>query len=266
MKSISVLGCGWLGLPLAEALIKAGFSVKGSTTTPDKIARLKTKNIAPFLIKLTPTGLEGEVDGFFSSSVLFVNITPGLRAGQSEDFTSKIASLINVFENTPLKWVIFVSSTSVFRDSQGKVDEQIEPKPETESGRQLWECEKLILQLKNIKTTVLRLGGLVGVDRHPVKYLSGLKNLPDGDAFINFIHRDDVISLVFHILKNNIYGIVHGVAPHHPKKRDYYLKAAQELGIKPPEYTNQISDLSYKKVYSARLIRNWVFEYGKTFG
>ena len=36
MKQISILGCGWLGFPLAQALLKAGFSTKGSTTSIDK--------------------------------------------------------------------------------------------------------------------------------------------------------------------------------------------------------------------------------------
>jgi 3-hydroxyisobutyrate dehydrogenase-like beta-hydroxyacid dehydrogenase len=28
MKKISILGCGWLGFPLAKALLKEGFAVK----------------------------------------------------------------------------------------------------------------------------------------------------------------------------------------------------------------------------------------------
>jgi len=47
---ISILGCGWLGLPLAEHFRDAGYSVKGSTTSDDKIELLKGKQIAPFLI------------------------------------------------------------------------------------------------------------------------------------------------------------------------------------------------------------------------
>lgn len=32
MPTVSILGCGWLGLPLAEQLLAEGYSVKGSTT------------------------------------------------------------------------------------------------------------------------------------------------------------------------------------------------------------------------------------------
>ena len=36
MKNVSVLGCGWLGMPLAISLLDEGYSVKGSTTTEKK--------------------------------------------------------------------------------------------------------------------------------------------------------------------------------------------------------------------------------------
>ena len=49
---IAIIGCGWLGLPLAKKLIKEIFIVKGSTTSKEKISVLKTEKIEPFLIDL----------------------------------------------------------------------------------------------------------------------------------------------------------------------------------------------------------------------
>lgn len=194
-----------------------------------------------------------------------MNIPPGLRSSSEENFISKITSLLKCLENAPPKWLIFVSSTSVFGETQGEVNEQTEPEPETETGCQLLACEKRILQLKDMKTTVLRLGGLVGGERHPVKYLSGRKNLPDGDAFINFIHREDVIRLVLHIIEKRIEGVVHGVAPKHTKKRDYYTRAASELGILAPEYTENTAKFDYKKVVSTRLCNTYEFTFEVKF-
>ena len=34
---IGIIGCGWLGLPLAKLFLKNGFLVKGSTTSKEKI-------------------------------------------------------------------------------------------------------------------------------------------------------------------------------------------------------------------------------------
>lgn len=44
MTSISVLGCGWLGLPLAKHLIDSGFMVKGSIRSSSKISDLEKKS------------------------------------------------------------------------------------------------------------------------------------------------------------------------------------------------------------------------------
>ena len=64
MTKISILGCGWLGLPLAKALIGNGFSVKGFTTSVDKITLLENAGITTFLIDIG----ENEIKGNFQSN------------------------------------------------------------------------------------------------------------------------------------------------------------------------------------------------------
>ena len=49
MKVVSVIGCGWLGFPLAKLLINKGFSVKGSTTQQEKISLLENAGIEAYL-------------------------------------------------------------------------------------------------------------------------------------------------------------------------------------------------------------------------
>ena len=39
-QRISILGCGWLGLPLAKELLDRSFEVKGSTTSSNKLDQL----------------------------------------------------------------------------------------------------------------------------------------------------------------------------------------------------------------------------------
>jgi len=52
MKTISLLGCGNLGFPLALKLIKKGYCIKGSTKTPSKIKRFQNAGIIAYLINL----------------------------------------------------------------------------------------------------------------------------------------------------------------------------------------------------------------------
>ncbi|MDO1499384.1 hypothetical protein Q2T40_03905 [Winogradskyella maritima] len=68
--------------------------------------------------------------------------------------------------------IVFVSSTSVYGEIHGEVDEDTPPNPSTESGKQLTEAEKIFKDVKNFETTIIRFGGLIGPDRHPVTMLS----------------------------------------------------------------------------------------------
>ncbi|RUA14157.1 MAG: short-chain dehydrogenase, partial [Flavobacteriia bacterium] len=47
-NSIGVLGCGWLGLPLAQRLVESGFEVHGTTTSIEKVQQLQRLGIVPY--------------------------------------------------------------------------------------------------------------------------------------------------------------------------------------------------------------------------
>ncbi|NJN77323.1 MAG: hypothetical protein HC803_02520 [Saprospiraceae bacterium] len=77
---ISIIGCGWLGLPLGEFLVQKGYEVKGSTTTKDKLETIGNKGIKPFLINLE-TVINEKTDlafanDFFNTDLLYINIPP----------------------------------------------------------------------------------------------------------------------------------------------------------------------------------------------
>ena len=76
MKTVSVLGCGWLGEPLALSLKDAGFSVRGSARKPEGLPALSEKGIEPYLIDIAPEVNAERADEFFSSDVLFINFPP----------------------------------------------------------------------------------------------------------------------------------------------------------------------------------------------
>jgi 3-hydroxyisobutyrate dehydrogenase-like beta-hydroxyacid dehydrogenase len=64
MTQISILGCGWLGLPLAKTLLENDFSVKGSTTSNDKLSLLENLGIQPFIIALESNNVSGNIETF----------------------------------------------------------------------------------------------------------------------------------------------------------------------------------------------------------
>lgn len=238
-KVIGVIGCGWLGLPLAISFVKDGYAVHGSTTSEEKIGHLTKEGITPFLISLSEDGIEGDISGFLSHiDALVVNVPPKLRGkGTKENYVKKMLLLHQEIKTSAVTRIVFISSTSVYGDIDGDVTEKTIPQPATESGRQLLASEDIFRNDPTLKSTILRFGGLIGPKRHPVTMLSGRQGLSNGNAPINLIHLNDCINIIQATIFNNWWNsIFNGVYPNHPPKEKYYTQKAIELGIQIPDY------------------------------
>jgi nucleoside-diphosphate-sugar epimerase len=265
MKQISILGCGWLGLPLAKALLAKGFSVNGSTTSDEKISVLEKIGIQPFQINLTPTLSEAEgakiINFLFDSKILIIDIPPKLRGNLNENFVSKIENIIPIIEKSTVKKVLFVSSTSVYGEANGIVTEATIPNPDTEGGKQLLQVERLLQSNTNFQTTILRFGGLIGEDRNPVKFLAGKTNLENPDAPINLIHQDDCIGVILQIIATNSWGETYNaVAPQHPSRAEYYTQKALEKNLDLPIFNHDLPSVG-KTILSDKVqtVLNYTF-------
>ncbi|MFV8334952.1 SDR family NAD(P)-dependent oxidoreductase [Flavobacterium sp. RSP29] len=241
MTKISILGCGWLGLPLAKAMIAKGFSVNGSTTSVEKLSVLENSGIDPFLIALSENKTTGNVSDFLKNSeILIIDVPPKLRGSGTENFVSKIRNIIPFIEKSSVENVLFISSTSVYNENDAFVTEETIPKPDTEGGKQLLETEQLLQSNINFKTTVLRFGGLIGEDRHPIKFLAGRENLDNPDASINLIHQEDCVGIILKIIANNAWNeTFNAVAPSHPTRELYYTQKALDLNLALPKFNHK---------------------------
>ncbi len=262
-KKIAILGCGWLGFPLAKALLENNYVVNGSTTSEEKISILKSNKINPFLITLNENEISGNIDSFLENiSVLIINIPPKLRGLNKENFVAKIENLILFIEISFIKKVIFVSSTSVYAENNEIVTEESIPNPDSESGKQLLQVENILLHNKNFKTTILRFGGLIGDDRNPIKMLAGRENIENPDAVINFIHQQDCINILLKIIEKNDFNneVYNAVAPFHPTRIDYYTKKAIEFNLIPPKFKHD-KPSSRKTISSEKLIKEFNYNF-----
>jgi nucleoside-diphosphate-sugar epimerase len=249
-ETISILGCGWYGLPLAKALRSQNHIVKGSTTSPGKMTALKQADIDPYLINFEEDRITYDPK-FFSSKSLVICIPPKRSTGAQSGFPDKIQNILNAAENGSIENIIFISSTAVYGDHNKMVTESDEPDPETPSGQAMVKAEQ-ILQHQTIKTTILRFAGLVGPERDPARFFAGKTNVPNGRAPVNLIHLEDCIGLTLSILEQNAFGYIFNAScPDHPSKQDFYTKAAarSELGI--PTF---IDELNQWKVVSTNHI------------
>ncbi|MDP5122171.1 MAG: SDR family NAD(P)-dependent oxidoreductase, partial [Spirosomaceae bacterium] len=249
--TISILGCGWLGLPLAKSLVSKGFTVKGSTTSEGKIKELKAAKIQPFLLKLEPK-IEGEnVDEFFNSELLFINIPPGLRVNSADYYTQQLQSLMKAVNTSTVQKIIFISTTSVYSELNREVTEI-----DADQEHPLYKAEQFITQnAQNKQVTILRCGGLMGYERIPAKYFAGKKGLTTGDIRVNYVHRDDVIGIVEMIIEKEIYGETFNVvAPEHPTRKEVYEKACLEHNYEIPEFVTPKEPHDFKVISPKKLL------------
>jgi nucleoside-diphosphate-sugar epimerase len=259
---VSILGCGWLGFPLAKKLIEIDFEVKGSTTSENKLDLLKSINIEPFLITISEDKITGTISEFlYDSEILIINIPPGLRkikeTTTEKTFVNKIKNLIPFIENSTVEKVIFISSTSVYNESDliQTVTEESVLHPDTESGKQLVEVENLLRNNSNFQTTIIRFGGLIGEDRNIVKMLTGKTNVANPDAPINLIHQQDCIEIICEILKQNCWNeTFNAVAPNHPTRKNYYTEKVKQFHLTAPLFNENETTVG-KIVSSEKLER-----------
>lgn len=234
MRTISILGCGWLGFPLAQQLLQAGFCVKGSTTSLEKLPHFAAAGVAPFLIELNAASTVGDWTEFLAEAeVLVVAMPPQLRRAVPENFVAKMQFVLDKLQQSNCKKVLFISSTSVYPDYN-----QLAIESDTnEFDSQLVLAENLFLSADFCQTTVIRFGGLIGADRHPVRFLSGRTQLENPEAPINLIHQEDCLAILTNFIQlpfeNQVYN---AVAPHHPTRAEYYQQKARELQLPIPEF------------------------------
>jgi nucleoside-diphosphate-sugar epimerase len=250
---ICVIGCGWLGYPLAKRLISEEFTVFGTTTSPEKLDLLRESNIKPTLYSV------GHDKHLPEADVYVVNIPP---SGVS-DYTVALQKLIRSLPITSR--LIFCSSTSVYRDVSDLrcLEEDVSPghlpnDPDLDVARHgtprrtLIQAEGIIAEHPNY--LILRLAGLYGGTRHPVKYLSGRKHLSSPNALVNLIHLEDLIETGLKVIRNppdfNVMNVCSG---EHPSRIEYYTQQAVTLGLPLPEFNSENTSTG-KIIDNSRLV------------
>lgn len=241
-KTISIIGCGWLGLPLAQHLISQGFSVRGSTTTSEKCSKLKALKITPYLFTAPPKMTSELADELFNSRVLFLNI-PFRRSLEDPNFyKEQINSIIPAIEASSIEFVIFASSTSVYPASIKHAHEDEPLTPDTPRSITLRSIEQTLMENDHFQSTVVRFAGMYGQSRKVGQILSGRTDLSDGESPVNLIHLDDCVAIVSKIIELDIrHEIFNACSDGHPLRKDIYTKAAQHYDLKPPQFSDHPS-------------------------
>lgn len=242
MRSVSILGCGWLGLPLAKHLLDLRYPILGSTTSAGKIPVLQSCGIRPFLLEAAPQ-LRGEkTAAFFNANLLFLNIPFERHLGDPSFYKKQVLSVVEHIHQGTVEFVIFAGSTAVYPETAREATEDTPFRPPSGNARAqvLLEVEQLLLNDPKFKTTVIRFGGLYGPGRPVGRFLAGKKGLSGGDKPVNLIHQQDCVRVVSEIIGHDVRGeIFNAVSDCHPTRKALYTAAARRAGLEAPEFISE---------------------------
>lgn len=257
---VSLIGCGWLGLPMAERLLREGYVVKGSTTTDEKRAVLQQRGIDAYRLQLRPEPI-GDLTALLKADVVIINIPP--KAGkQGDDFhPEQVRYLTQALRDSPAGHIIYVSSTSVYAELGRTVTEADVTTPAQSAAPALVRAEALVQALAPERAvTVLRCGGLMGYDRIPGKYVAG-RTVDSGAAPVNYLHRDDAVEILLTLIRQGVGGVLNAAAPEHPTREAIYRKSCADFGYELPRFAEPTEPVPFKVVSPAKLIQEADYEF-----
>jgi len=236
-----VIGCGWLGLPLAASLAAAGHEVTGTTTRPERLTEIRTCGVRPKRLLLAP-GADGVVridgDTGISAGVdrVIVAVSP---SGDYETYPKAIAALVGEAARSEAAHLTLCSSTGVYpgTPAHALVREEDASPSASARARHLLAAETAVRD-GPVAATIVRLAGLWGYGRHPVRSLAG-RTLDGPELPVNLLHRDDAIAAITAlILPSPTTGTYSVVAEEHPPRGSFYASEARRLGLPEPTFSD----------------------------
>lgn len=222
MKTLSILGAGWLGLELAHTL-KNDFAIKLSARNEE--AQYKHTELG-FQSYVLTEDMYDNLDALLACEWLFINYPPS----KFNDYLHFITRLLEHPLFSTIEKIFFVSSTSIYPRDFGTYDEK--SAIPTSSNPVYYEAEK---KLHDKAHVILRCAGLMGAGRIATKYVAN-KPVLDGKSCVNHVHRSDVIRAVIFAMEHNLEGIFNLCAPLHPTKEELYAYQCEQCHFLPPQF------------------------------
>jgi len=268
-KTASILGCGWLGLPVAKQLIENGYKVKGSTTRQERVVELESAGVKAYVLK-AERGLwnEESLKDFLSSDVLIIAIPPGTKKNPESTHAIEITHILQYIQqhSISIQKIIYISSTSVYKNENRLVVEADIQEEDDAENKILAHAEKAIQESGIKQRIVLRMGGLTGYDRMLARFFAGKVDLKGWNEPVNLVHRDDAVGCILFVLEKEIEEEVLNVcSPEHPSRKDFYTTLCANKGLQQPLF--DINTLANWKEVSSEKISSlgYVWKYPDPF-
>ena len=259
--SVSIVGCGWLGLPLARRLVAEGYDVRGTTTRAERLPEMEAAGVHAAVARLplaewsltasaktddaptaTPDG-DGGADGdddaddavgaglaaVWQADQLVLTVPPGRDADAPRRYPAAILSAVLAYRRAqPSGRIVMTSSTGVYGRGHGlALDADTRPPLDaapTERQAMLLLAESQVVAQSQRPYRVLRLGGLHGPGRDPSRWYRG-RPVPRPDDPTNLCHLGTALDAIAAELSAPLWtgpSIYNVVDAEHPPRGEVY--------------------------------------------
>ena len=257
-----IIGCGYIGRPLARAFRDAGDNVTGWVRSPESAADLEAQDLPRAIAGSVADELLWRQAGTFDLVVHCASSGGGGVPAYREIYLEGVRQM-NHYQSQAQR--IFVSSTSVYGQMDGAwVNEASETKPAAETSRVLVEAER---EAHGHEAMVVRAAGIYGPGRAALfeKFRRGDAVIEgDGSRWVNQVCSADLVSALFLLPGIGTPGEIYNAADDEPVMLiDFYAWCSEKLGRPlPPHGTadpNRKRGLTNKRVSNKKLrAAGWV--------
>jgi len=259
---VLVIGCGYVGTPLAKRLAALGHEVWGVRRTADSAEALRAIGANPFVADISQPGALDGLPGAFDWVVNLVSSDKGGPAEYRHVYLEGNRNLAAWARAHPVKKIVYTSSTSVYAQNDGSAVKESSPtEPPTETSQILLQAEKILVEaVPTVPAVVLRVAGIYGPDRgHLFKqYLKNEAKIPGtGARIINMIHRDDLVEVIIAALKNGRAGEIYNAVDDEPVPLlHFYRWLAETLGKWMPPFGSEEEGPERKRALTSKKVQN----------
>ncbi len=261
---VLIIGCGYVGIPLAAELVRLGHEVFGVRRSADADDEMKAAGITPLVADISNRDQLEKLPRDFDWVVNTVSSTQGGAAEYEQVYLNGTRNLIDWIGANPPKKFVYTSSTSVYGQTDGSsVKESSLAEPQSETSKILVQTEKVLIeatQQKQFPAVILRVAGIYGPERGHL-FLQYLRNEAkmsgQGERLINMIHRDDLVGAIIAALKSGRAGEIYNAVDDEPVAQIHFFRWLSEtLGKYMPPFATEAETAERKRGLTQKKVSN----------
>ncbi|EHK1075153.1 NAD(P)H-binding protein [Vibrio parahaemolyticus] len=260
MANTLIVGAGWLGTPLAQALLVEGHDVVITRRSQARLDERPSTIANAALLDLNDENSAQKLDEIIQSNHIERIVgafPPGFRRGSGREYTQQWSTLVKAAKQHAIEKLVMISSTTVYPNLPTEMKEEsaslalAQTHPNfSDNAKIMLEAEQSVID-SGINYAILRCSGLIGPDRHPARFAMRLKQV-SRKAPANMLHQSDAVAVAQFALDHLSNQIINVTTPHTVSKAEFYQAAITKSGTEislPP-----VTEDADKRILADKLV------------